>query len=250
MSYQNPLGQGLRWLFLAVSSLAPSTSLMADWPQLLGPSRNGHALAGEVLPTSLSGEIKPAWEVDCGQGYAGVAVAQGKVVLFDRKDESERLRLLDSKDGSILWSVDLVTEYRFGTDSDLGPRSVPTIFGDHILTYGASGQLSCIEFASGKVLWTRPIRREYAAAPGFFGAGSTPLIVGNKAIINVGGKKEGGIIAVDLDSGKNLWAATSEEASYASPIALQLSPRLPKPSPCPDSTQGDRHRMRYGKDCF
>lgn len=200
-----------------------STSLAAqDWPQLLGPTRDGHAGEGATLPAKLDGSLTPVWSVDCGQGYSGVAIASGRVIVFDRVASDERVRCLDLNDGKELWQQKLEATYRGGVDpaSDVGPRAVPTIVGDRVVVYGAAGSLSCLQFQDGKVLWTRALRKELDAESGYFGAGSTPLIVNDAIIVDVGSKRKAGVVAVDLASGQERWSGFPGESSYASPIRL------------------------------
>ncbi len=194
-----------------------------DWPQHLGPRRDGRAGEGETLPKQLTGELAPLWSSDCGQGYAGVAIQAGKVIVFDRVASHERVRALDLNDGKELWQCLLDAEYSGGADPDQGPRCVPSIAGDRVVVYGAAGRLSCLQFSDGKLLWSRPLRKELNADSGYFGAGSAPLQLDDKVLVNVGSKQKAGVVAVDLATGKNLWATLPCEASYAAPIRLNHS---------------------------
>ena len=119
---------------------------------------------------------------------------------------------------SPIWKIAFPATYRQGVDSDTGPRCVPQFTSDAVLAYSAAGTLHCVELGTGKKRWSRELRKEYRAEDGYFGAGSTPLLVDSMAIVNVGGKKGGGVVAVSLADGKTIWAATDAEASYASPI--------------------------------
>jgi outer membrane protein assembly factor BamB len=194
-----------------------------DWPGLLGSQRDGHADSSTALSSSAPpGVLSTAWKLDAGQGYAGMAIADGKAVLFDRDGDSDRIRSVDATNGKVLWERSLPANYRGGIDSDKGPRCVPTITSRFIVVYSAAGDLSVLAKEDGKVLWTRPLRKETNADDGYFGAGSTPLVLRDRIIIvNVGGKKAG-VIAISLNDGKDLWRATDYDASYASPIAVQL----------------------------
>jgi len=89
---------------------------------------------------------------------------------------------------------------------------------DCIVVYSAGGLLACVERKDGTVRWSRELRKEFGAEDGYFGAGSTPLIVEGSVIINVGGRKKGGVVSVSILDGKTQWSATDADASYASPI--------------------------------
>ena len=195
----------------------------ADWPGLLGPSRNGLADSSSEIPKSVSGTPKQIWRVEAGQGYAGPAVAGNDFVLFERIGESDRVRLLNLETGKEVWHRDLKAGYRGGIDSDKGPRSVPTIMEKSVLVYSAAGELTLLARKDGSTLWTRALRKEYQAEDGYFGAGSTPLVVSDQAIVNLGGKSAS-VVCVSLVDGKTVWAGSQAEASYASPILIQPTP--------------------------
>jgi outer membrane protein assembly factor BamB len=112
-------------------------------------------------------------------------------------------------------------------DADRGPRCVPTIREDKIVIYSAAGDLSVLDRVDGSVKWTRPLRKEFQADDGYFGAGSTPLVLGNLIIVNIGGK-DTGVVAVSLTNGQTIWKTGEFEASYASPISTVVlgQPRI------------------------
>ena len=207
-------------LIVVLSSIGGDAK--ADWPGLLGPTRNGITDSSSKLPEAFMGPPKQIWTVKAGQGYAGPAVAGSDFVLFERIGDNDCVRLLNLESGKEVWRRELTAGYRGGIDSDKGPRSVPTILDDSILVYSAAGELTLLERKDGAVKWTRPLRKEYQAEDGYFGAGSTPLVVGNEAIVNIGGKSVGAV-SVSLEDGKTIWTSPAAEASYASPILL--SPR-------------------------
>ena len=69
---------------------------------------------------------------------------------------------------------------------------------------------------------TRPTR--YRVAKGFFGSAGSPLVEDGRVIANVGGKGAG-IVAFDAATGKVLWTATDDEASYSSPVGATIGGR-------------------------
>jgi outer membrane protein assembly factor BamB len=202
-----------------VAGLFLSLELRADWPGLLGPSRDGHAAAGSKISGKPEKELRPIWELSAGQGYAGAAIQDQKGALYQRDGNEDVLRLVDLKDGKVQWRASFPASYRQGIDQDKGPRSVPQIADDCVVIQSASGCIHCVELASGKVRWSRELRKELNADEGYFGAGNTPLVSGGLVIVNVGGKKQkAGIVAISILDGKIVWAATDADAGYASPI--------------------------------
>ncbi len=99
---------------------------------------------------------------------------------------------------------------------------MPVIAGGRVFTHGADGMLHGIDFNTGKMLWSVDTRKVFEAPKGYFGVASSPVIDGNRVLVNVGGKT-GGIVAFDAASGKTLWTATSDEPSYSAPIVADIN---------------------------
>ena len=204
--------------------LAITSTTRADWPQILGPNRDGKTTETEPLKTDWPAALNPAWSEIIGNGYGGAAIVKDSVYIMHRIGNQESLESLDLATGKQRWRVGWKATYRSSIDPDDGPRCVPTIAGDKAICYGAAGDLACVQITDGKLLWSRAIRREYNAEDGYFGAGTSPLVIGDLVIVGVGGSKAG-IVGIDIATGKNRWIATGYDASYAAPIQLkQIGP--------------------------
>jgi outer membrane protein assembly factor BamB len=207
-------------LMLNVSVLVGSISSAGDWAQVLGNQRSGQAAEGESLPDALpTAGPKTVWSKDVGAGYAGPAVVGKQLFLFHRLGEHELVTCFSAADGSVVWETKLPADYRGGIDPDIGPRCVPTVDGDDVIVYGAAGQLSCLSRLDGKTRWSVALRKQFKAEDGYFGAGSTPLVLADRVLVNVG-SRTAGIVAVERKSGTVLWKATAHDASYSSPILV------------------------------
>lgn len=194
----------------------------ADWPQILGPNRNGVADASERISDRWRGPLKSPWTKSIGSGYAGVAIAGKSCILFHRVDSEEVIECLDSMTGKTLWKQGYPTTFRPQYGDGDGPLCTPTISQGLIVTYGAEGVLSCRSLESGETRWSRNVAQEFEANTGYFGCGSTPLIVGDRVIVNVGGKRQGAaVVAFDLQTGKTVWKQVADDASYSAPIVIQ-----------------------------
>jgi outer membrane protein assembly factor BamB len=208
------------WLGLSLVWLCSMIGQAGDWSQILGNNRDGQAAKGELLPESLPASgPKQVWVKEVGGGYAGPAIVGEQVYLFHRVGDDEVVSCWNANDGATVWETKLPAAYQGGIDSDVGPRCVPTINGDDVIVYGAAGQLSCLSKSDGKTKWTVPLRKQLKAEDGYFGAGSTPLVLKDRVIVNVG-SRQAGIVAIDRSSGQLLWKATAHDASYSSPISI------------------------------
>lgn len=193
-----------------------------DWPQILGPQRDGHATLETPLAAGWDkASPKVIWRMPAGSGYSGAVIGSGQAFLFDRTADSERITAVDLKTGQQRWQTQWPATYVTSIDPDNGPRAVPIAVAGSVICYGAAGDLVCLNSASGKVVWQRPLRKEFDADDGYFGAGSSPLVIGDTVIVNVGGNKAG-IVGIDLKTGKTRWQATEYSASYSSPVALTV----------------------------
>jgi len=207
------------WLGLAVRMCA------SDWPQFLGPTRNG-ACAGNDLPDSWPKEgPRVAWKRKIGQGFSGPAVSAGKLILFHRLDDKEIVECLDADKGTSLWTFDCPTGYHDDFGFDEGPRATPTIADGKVFTFGAEGNLHSLDVNTGRKIWSVNTKTAFATPKGFFGMACSPLVEGNAVMLNLGGANGAGIVAFDKATGKLLWKATDDEASYSSPVAATLGDR-------------------------
>ena len=214
-------------LFSQIASLSILLTLISqphagEWPQILGPSRDGVAQAetirrnwGEASPPEL-------WNHQVGQGYAGVAVVGPRVILFQRRENDEVVEALDTTTGKVVWSTRWPVQYRARIDPDTGPRCVPLIHDDAVFLHGVAGRLVCLDLDDGAERWARDTRRDYQFPDSYFGVGSSPLLVAEKLIVNVGGPHDSGIVAFSAATGETLWQSTGTRASYASPIATVI----------------------------
>jgi len=217
------------WLLAALAGwLACLPAAAGDWPQILGPRRSGQAAADERLAASWPAAGPPVlWSREIGAGYAGVAVAGGRAYLFHRVADRELVEALDAATGELLWrDAGHPTRFRPQVGGGDGPLCTPVVAGGRLIIFGASGMLACLDAATGRRHWARETHREFAAPEGYFGAGSTPLVVGERVIVNVGGaKQEAGLVAFDLATGKTVWQTLADAASYSAPVAVEVDGR-------------------------
>lgn len=208
------------------SRLALAAALLlaagADWPQFLGPTRNGTSPETGLLKTWPAKGPPVVWEREIGEGYSGPVVAGGRLVLFHRVGDEEVVECLDAATGKPHWKAATPTEYADSFGKGNGPRSTPLLAGGKVYTLGADGLLQCLSLADGKKVWRRELHKDYEVRKGFFGVATSPLVEGNLLVVNVGGRGGAGIVAFDKDSGKEVWKATDHDASYASPVAATI----------------------------
>jgi outer membrane protein assembly factor BamB len=233
----NPLT--LAWFAAVVLACSPLRAPADDWPQWLGPQRDGVWRETGLLTEFPRDGLKVRWRQPIGPGYAGPAVAGGKVFVHDRVLDAgvtnpdsgftppgskyggkERVLCLDEASGKPLWKHEYDCTYKVAYP--LGPRCTPTVAGGKVYTLGTMGDLYCLDAADGKVLWSKNWVKDYGANLGAWGAAAHPLVDGNKLICLVGGKGST-VVAFDKDTGTQLWKALSAvEPGYAPPMIYEV----------------------------
>jgi outer membrane protein assembly factor BamB len=214
----------MAWAVAAALAATAVTQAANDWPQFLGPSRNG-IYAGPALADNWGASgPKVVWRKQVGQGFAGPAVVGNRVILFHRVGNEEVLESLDAATGNSTWRYAYPTRYRDDFGFDEGPRAVPVVADGVIYTFGAEGQLHAVDLAKGTKIWSEDTMKRFGVPKGFFGAAGSPLVEGGRVIANVGGEKAG-IVAFEARTGKVLWTATDDDASYSSGIAATIGGR-------------------------
>jgi outer membrane protein assembly factor BamB len=224
-------------VFLAWGVLA-ARGRADDWPQWLGPSRDGVWRETGLLEKFPANGPKVRWRTPIGMGYAGPAVANGRVYVTDRVlpqgvqnpasgftnqtvDGQERVRCLDESTGKVLWTHSYDCTYRsLGYPS--GPRTTPSVADGKVYTLGTMGDLHCLDADSGKVIWSKNFVQDYHGKLGTWGCASHPLVDGAKLICLVGGP-DSVVVAFHKDTGKELWRALKAiQPGYAPPMIYEV----------------------------
>jgi outer membrane protein assembly factor BamB len=189
-----------------------------DWPQWRGPNRDGKA-TGFTAPDKWPETLKQAWKTTVGSGDATPAVVGDKVYAFARQGGEEVILCLDANTGKELWNDKYETAAVTGAAaSHPGPRSSPAVANGKVCTLGVAGVVSCLDAATGKVVWRK---NEFPGYPRFFTAMS-PIIVDGLCIVQVGGQNNGAMVAYDLATGDQKWKWTGECPAYASPVLMTV----------------------------
>lgn len=213
-------GAGFTAVLLWILLLDGVVLAQTDWPQFLGPDRDGvyHGTIADKWPDAGPAAL---WRRDVGEGFSGPIVRDGKLILFHRVADNERVECMEAATGKTVWKAEYPTKFRDVFGFDNGPRATPTIDHGTVYTFGAEGKLGAWEMATGAKKWLVDVAGKFAADKGFFGMACSPLVEGDAVIVNVGAP-DGGIVAFNRNTGDVMWKATGDEAGYASPTAATI----------------------------
>lgn len=186
-----------------------------DWPQWRGLHRDAK-VTGFTAPKTWPKELTQKWKVTVGEGVATPALVGDKLYIFSRQEGNEVTRCLDAATGKELWQDKYPAEGATGPASGFsGPRSSPTVADGKVVTLGVRGTLSCLDADTKKVVWRKDDFK--GSLPRFF-TSSSPIVVDGLLIAQLGGDRNGGIVAYDLASGAEKWKWTGDGTAYASPV--------------------------------
>ena len=215
----------LLFLSFSLGIVLPIACSAADWPQLLGPNRNGTYHGPKIASEWPPEGPAIVWQKNIGAGFSGPVVADQRVILFHREKDQEIVDCLATSSGHRHWTFAYEATYRDQFGFDPGPRATPTIADDRVYTLGADGIIHCLDLKTGKQIWKNNIKSQFNTAQTFFGMACSPLIENGSVLLNIGGQPEAGIVALNTLDGKLRWQATSDEASCASPVSVTVDGR-------------------------
>ena len=205
--------------------MRPTVARAEDWPQFRGPRRDGTWNETGVLKSFPASGLKIRWRHPVGGGFSSPVVAQGRVFVFDvaltKPTSRERLHCFDEKTGKVLWVFgyeEHYGEWTFVPERGAGPTATPIVEQGRIYTVGANGFIHCLDVRTGKVIWEKNLWKEYTVDE--MGCRPSPLIEGSLLIVFTGAKPGATVLALDKQTGKEVWKALEDHASNSSPIAI------------------------------
>ncbi|MDR3404854.1 MAG: PQQ-like beta-propeller repeat protein [Chthoniobacter sp.] len=208
---------------IAMLVLLAASSRAADWPRYLGPNNDSSSPETKLLHEWPKEGPHKLWEYPKGEGHTGPVIAGGHVVLFHALDGNEVIDCLDIATGTRQWRVSYPADYQAQFGAGPGPRTAPVIDNGLVFTLGIKGTLQALDLATGAVKWKRELASEYKLLPTFFGQGGTPLVMGDKLIVPLGTEDQKSVVALDKQTGRELWAAKyAWGSSYSSPVPAKF----------------------------
>ena len=203
------------------NAMVAVNSASGEWPQWLGPERNGKSSETGILTDWAANSPRVLWKIGLGDGFSGIAVSGGRAYTMFADGGDEYALCVDAASGRELWRVQTGGEFSDWQGGD-GPRSTPAIDGERAYFFSAGGKLYALDARSGERIWMRDLKNEFNASEPEWGFCASPLIDGNKLLIEVGGRPDKALAALDKMTGRTIWAAQNGKAGYSSPIIITV----------------------------
>jgi outer membrane protein assembly factor BamB len=217
---------GFALLILLLPMVASPTDAIrkanaADWPQFLGPDRNGISTETGLIDSWPEGGPREVWRVKGGIGMTGVAVKGDTACTMIQTDGQQRLLALNSETGATKWSTLVAPAYENGQGD--GPRATPTIVGEAVIVFTGDGTLARVKLSDGAIEWSHNVLKRHGGRPADYGMACSPLVVSDLVIVQAGATA-GTVVACDIKTGEPRWTSgKGEAAGYSSPAALTIS---------------------------
>jgi len=189
----------------------------------MGKERKGIWYLDLKKESLRAADLKKIWEVPVGTGYSGPTVYDGRVYLMDYTGgpvKSERVLCFDAATGKEIWSHAYECMY-LSVGYPTGPRASVLVEEGRAWSFGTMGNLHCYDAVTGKLIWQVDGLEEYDAGIPVWGLASSPIIFGDMVIVQMGGRPDACMVAFHKETGKEVWRALTDNASYSAPITIE-----------------------------
>ncbi|HET8783390.1 MAG TPA: PQQ-binding-like beta-propeller repeat protein [Pyrinomonadaceae bacterium] len=213
--------RALLFLLCVTGVVLAQSANNANWPQWRGPNRDGISKETGLLKQWPAEGPPLVWKAaGAGRGFSSFSVANGKLITMGLRGDREFVVAFDVATGKEAWATPHGNAFR--NDRGDGPRGTPTVDGDRLYALGGNGDLSALEVRTGKVVWTKNILKEFGGRQITWGISESPLILGNKLLVNPGGP-DASIVALNKSDGSLIWKSQSDQAGYSSAIPVEVN---------------------------
>jgi len=205
-------------LSLASQAMAQSAAV---WPQWRGPNRDGISKETGLLKQWPADGPPLVWKASgAGSGYSSFSISDGKLYTMGLRGDREYVIAFDVATGKEAWATAHGSAFR--NDRGNGPRGTPTVDGNRVYALGGNGDLSALDARTGKIVWTKNMLKEFGGSNIQWGISESPLVLGNKVLVNPGGPGAS-IVALNKADGSLIWKSQSDGAGYSSGIPVEIN---------------------------
>lgn len=193
---------------LLLTLILTNLQVQADWQQFRGPNSSGIAV-GPAVPSEFGPGQNELWSVSVKPGHSSPVIAGDLIFLTTYDPEASQLAVvcLDRVTGKTRWQR-IVHRGRMekGHPSFNPASSTPATDGQRVVAYFGSFGLVCFD-KLGTKLWEirMPVTKSFG------GNATSPAIIENRVILYRGNYIDHFLLAVDKQTGKQLWKVSQDE---------------------------------------
>jgi outer membrane protein assembly factor BamB len=192
------------------------------WTDFRGPARDGHYRQRPIRTDWPSEGLRPIWKEPVGGGYASFVTAGGIAFTIEQRGDQEVVAAYDVATGREVWTHGWNARFREMMGGD-GPRATPTWHDGRLYALGATGELRCLDAATGKLVWRTNILDDAGASNLQWGMAAAPLVVDDNIVVVPGGSHGKSVVAYNRASGRVAWSALDDTAAYSSPMQVTIA---------------------------
>ena len=140
----------------------------------------------------------------------------------EQQGEDETIACYDLLTGKEKWRHSAPARYETAI-AGIGPRATPTISGNRVYSFGATGILTCLDLETGREIWSRDTVKETDARVKEWGMSGSPLVLDDKVIVSPGGQNEQSLMAYHRETGDIIWGGGRARAGHSSPSLTAIA---------------------------
>jgi outer membrane protein assembly factor BamB len=193
-------------------AIAPTEIMPAEWPGFRGPERDSVIRGVQIKSDWSASPPVEMWRRPIGPGWSSFAVRGDLLYTQEQRGDDEIVACYRVSTGEPVWRHRDAVRF-WESNGGAGPRSTPTIEGNRVYAFGATGILNALDARSGAVVWSRNIASDSARKVPDWGFSSSPLVVDDVVIVAAAGT----LVGYDLATGNRRWTGPSYGGSYSSP---------------------------------
>jgi outer membrane protein assembly factor BamB len=204
-----------------------------DWTQWRASNRDGVWHETGIRRRFPAEGLAVRWRAPVGYGFSSPVIARGRVyvtdALLDRPKVRGRILCFEEKTGKLLWTTSRektnYPQWAFVPGQEPSPNGTPVVQEGKIYATGPQAHnLYCLEAESGRLVWERDLASDYQIEETAT-ISASPLVEGDRLILQVGGKPDACVVAFDKESGREIWKSLNETAGQASPVIIKAGGR-------------------------
>lgn len=195
----------------------PAAELRADWPGFRGARRDGVVRGLQVNPDWTTAPPVEVWRRPIGPGWSSFAVRGELLYTQEQRGEEELVGCYKVATGEPVWRHRDAVRF-WESNGGAGPRATPTLSGNRVYAFGATGLLNALDARTGKVVWTRNVANDTGRKVPGWGFASSPLVVDDIVVVAAAGT----LAAYEVATGKPRWQGPAYDGSYSSPQRVTL----------------------------